>query len=302
MDVSDGANGIKGKHIKPIDCPMEGACPCDSFLRCSSRPPYGRGVWSRKKKREIARGAIAYDSKGPVSDVDMAKYQKEFQNIEMYSTRNYKNSFYKNIRRIRDKGNKVLTFPPMTMADINLNMSVLEGELFNTGAYTLFQKSIVLRANLVKNGVKLKSDVYENSDGTVYKSKKLTPYCINPLGTEWNLDHIQTRSKGACNRFCNAALLTRDDNIAKRDNWPGCPCVNFMGEGEKFDCKANGKLYKCALYMVNKGKDDVKTPAEPLGTIKKYTQLCNVDSPLKFEVNKYDKLLDVATDICQNGK
>lgn len=257
---------------------------------------------SKSESRKQACDAIAYDSKGPVSDVDMAKYQMTFENIEQYSTSNYKNSFYKNIKRIKDKGNKVMTFPPITLADINANMGELQAFLFNTGSYTLFQKSMVMRSNLVKNGLMLKSDVYEKPDGSIYDSKQLTPFSLTPVGTEWNLDHIQTRSKGACNRFCNAALLTRSDNIAKRDSWPGCPCVSFMGEGEHFNSKANKKLYPCELFQVNKDKKEVKTPANPLGTILAYTQLCDVDSPLIFELTRYDRLLDDATDICENGK
>lgn len=316
MSAEVGAKSVKGERIKPIDCSERGdCCPCDAFLRCSTRPPYGQLVWSDKEKRELASGGIAYNSEKVVDNVEY--YLKIFDKIKNSVTdkTKYKNDFYKNIG---SRSKKVMTFPIMSQPEIMMHMTKLRGELFNAGDFTQFQKSMILRANLVQNGLKLCSDYYEDETGKEYKSKKLTPYYRESTGREWNIDHVQIRAKGGCNRFCNACLLSSADNKDKGDRGMGCPCVDVMEKSEApkpedkdifaYSGRQTEKylLYNCASFRLNKQKESEgkaeHIPAKPLGTMDHYKQLCGMDNPLEFVPNKSQLITRRVGMICKSGK
>lgn len=314
MSIGDGAKGIKGEHIKPADITKRGDCPCDAFIKCSARPPYGRDIWAISKTRKQACGAIAYDTEGIVTDEKKNQLLRSFQYFEKkYSGEGYNNSFFKNIRLMKNCARKVLTMPKITYAELLAQMKAHKNLILNTGYFTDFQKSIILRANMVRNGLELRSDIYEDEKGSLlYKEEKLYPCYRGNVAFEWRVDHIQTRSKGACNRFCNAAVLRDADNRDKWDKWHGCPCVDaLMGEAgkEPFEFIGDSKkyqLYNCKTYCDNKeDKDKVeKLPAAPLGTLNKYRKkgICPLDNPFKFDLEYSKGLMQKATEICESGQ
>lgn len=308
-----GADGVRGDHVKPIDCLVRGNCPCDSYLKCSTRPPYGLNVWSVRKKRKQACDTIAYDSEGYEADIE--KCQEIFDAILKKSTSRYKNDFYKNIKR---GSHKVMFFPPISEGQLLSEMSALNGKLHNAGKFTAFQKSVILRANMVKHGLELWSDVYEDGAGNVeFASEKLTPYHRKPLGKEWNIDHVQARAKGGCNRFCNAALLGSKNNKSKLDDGLGCPCADALqktetaGEGQTEFSYSGSKvkkydLYNCGVFCSTKVKQkkdkSIKLPAKPLGTMNHYKLLCGLDNPMVFIPDRSEIITKRADNYTQSGK
>jgi len=151
-----------------------------------------------------------------------------------------------------------------------------------------------VRANLVKNGTNgqlaMKSDRYMADNKTVYESTDMIPYMGKFSKEQWSVDHIQTRSKGGCNRFCNGAFLTIGVNISKKDDWPGCPCIECekkVDEQSSYKLSAESKkyeLYECQyLCKANKEKKGRKLPPHSPSIIKKYKKICDLDDPRDFE-------------------
>lgn len=317
MGNQTGAKKMRGDPVTPIDNLERIGCPCDAFIRCSTRLPYGMKVW--KKMRKEACGDIAYDTQGIVPEEDIKKYVEKFGYMEKNSKWKYQNHFYKNVQRFKDKTRKVMTFPAIEESRIELEMQNLKAFnlIVNAGHYTAFQKSIILRSNIVRNGLTLRSDIYKDDTGkTIYSSKDLRPYSRQPMGLEWNIDHIQTRSKAGCNRFCNAALLARKDNIGKSDEGPGCPCAVVLEKGEtkgalqeKFQYSGpkakKTTLYDCGVFGTNKEaakKNGKKHPESPLGTIDTYKDVCELDNPLHYIVDRKSILDSKLEKICDMKK
>lgn len=307
-----GAKKVEDEPVKPIDEQPKGLCPCNSFLKCSTRPPYGQQVWSDPDERKIACGEIAYDHLNILKDKTRLNEIFEIIVGRMKDPRGNKN--YKNIDTQKTR---VMYFPPITEARLVAELGAMSGKLSNAGKFRAFQKSMILRANIVKNGMVLKSDVYLDKDGKVeFGKQKLTPYSKKPIGTEWNIDHIQARSKGGCNRFCNAALLGSADNKSKLDEGLGCPCVEAIDKkGNKgknqTDFSFSGskvkkyKLYNCRI-LCNKIKRNEKKkiydlPAKPLGTMNHYVELCMLDNPMDFIPDRSVSMMDKANKICKDG-
>lgn len=90
---------------------------------------------------------------------------------------------------------------------------------------------MILRANLVDNGRILRSDGFGELEGEVYE--RLLPASGNSLDCEWNVDHIRTKAKGGCNRFCNAMVLSRHANKRKSDKGNGCICAEVKKRGHR---------------------------------------------------------------------
>lgn len=278
MSAEDGAKGVKGVVQKPEKNNLDGQCPCEAFLQCSSRVPYGQDVWSDPAKRADACKAISYNAEIP----EPAKSGSE-------AIKGTKGVF----RTITNElAQKVMTFPEINEASLPARVAALTGSISNAGLFKPFQKSMILRANMAKNGMVLMSDT---ADGSPFQKQKLFPYNRQSLGLEWNIDHVRVRARGGCNRFCNAQLLSGYDNsVVKNTDGLGCPCVNPLKSGEPVGKRTpfvyRGKavvmftLYKCSTFCDDKeraDKGDVKhMPDAPLGTIDKYKDLCGLDNPL----------------------
>lgn len=311
MPCDIGAKKPGWNRAKPIEVLKRGNCPCSSFLRCSTRQPYGVQVWCDPMKAKQACDAIAYNSEAP--PVPVASHVAQY----MAKACSYK-GYYKTIEILDNPGVKVMIFPKLNAAGLPARIKKLESKISNGGEFTPFQKSLILRANLVKNGLVMKSDIYTDRKGKVtYKKEKLIAYSGGLLGKEWNIDHIQTRAKGGCNRFCNAALLSSGSNIkGKHDDGLGCPCVDAVGKGKgptvegANDFKYSGKkiekynLFQCATFTQNKKDNAEKLPNKPLGYIKRYKakKLCNLDNPMIFDPNIYENMKKRAVKICEGGK
>lgn len=307
MAMTDGAKGTKGDMIKPIENFVRGSCPCNSFLRCSARPPYGQKVWSVRAKRKQACGSIIFNSANPVGN--KALLQAIFQRVATSAKRKNRKTFYVTLNRVTNEPENVMVFPKLSEVEYRAEMAKLYGKMHNAGLFTAFQKSIILRANMVNNGLQLKSDVYLHETGEVmHDTEELIPFHPKPLGQEWNIDHVQTRSKGGCNRFCNAGLLSYNVNVKnKHDDGLGCPCVDALdGKGEGSFEYAGRKVKKyilnnCPDFTNNKNIGADNLPAKPLGTTKHYKLLCSLDDPMVFIPDKSDQLTKRAGSICSSG-
>lgn len=312
MAMTDGAKGTKGDPIKPIENLCRGSCPCNSFLRCSARPPYGQKVWSVRAKRKQACDSIVFNSANPVANKPLL--QTIFQRVANSAKRKNRKTFYVTLQNVTSEPENVMVFPKLSEAQYRAEMAKLYGKMHNAGLFTAFQKSIVLRANMVSNGLQLKSDVYLHETGEVmHDTENLIPYHPKPLGQEWNIDHVQTRAKGGCNRFCNAALLSYNTNVLeKHDDGLGCPCVDALesaaDKGEyQTDFEYGGKRVKkyivcnCADFCNNKHDEADNLPAKPLGTMKHYKLLCSLDDPMVFIPDKSGQLTNRASSICSSG-
>lgn len=289
----NGAKAVKGTPAKPSDNKTKALCPCETFERCMKRQPYGADVWSGPKKKE-AMDCIAYSVKGVISDSEI---KKKAQERLSYFLENRKNPFYANLRGLlKNQGKpRVLVFPEIKNAYISAQMGILAADLYNTADFTNFQKSMILRANLVRNGTVMRADLYGDArEGFSFGRKTLLPYCGEYTAKMWSVDHVNIRSKGGCNRFCNAAVLALYDNsTVKNDSGPGCPCVcpidkkngETPGDGQKpFEIKKGKqkryKLYECTDYFLARKNKAQGLPGKPCG-ICAASRACNLDDPRK---------------------
>ncbi len=267
-----GAKGCGNQSVKPDPNNPQVDCPCDDFLLCSTRIPYGHLAWS--KNSAMAMSVILYYNTAPAL---FMKYP-------------YK-GFYKQIHNMaKQMQNKPLILHELTDERITKRIDRLV--LKNAGDYTNAQKDMILRANLVDNGRVLHSDGFGGL--AVERYDKLIPASGYSLGHEWNIDHVRVRVKGGCNRFCNAMVLSRNANIVKGDRANGCICVEVKEAGgpgqEKFEVDGNIQgsqyvLWQCHKISNSGEKPANKVPAYPPGMMKKYIssiKICDKDDPRKW--------------------
>ncbi|HGL9500436.1 TPA: polymorphic toxin-type HINT domain-containing protein [Neisseria gonorrhoeae] len=86
------------------------------------------------------------------------------------------------------------------------NKSVGEGKKF-----TPVQKKAIIQENMNRNGGVVKSD----QSGEVLVRPKKSQKGITPPSNEWQIDHVQAKSKGGSNSYKNAQVLSRRENIKK---------------------------------------------------------------------------------------
>ncbi|EOF8494343.1 TPA: pretoxin [Neisseria gonorrhoeae] len=86
------------------------------------------------------------------------------------------------------------------------NKSVGEGKKF-----TPAQKKAIIQENMNRNGGVVKSD----QSGEVLVRPKKSQKGITPPSNEWQIDHVQAKSKGDSNSYKNAQVLSRRENIKK---------------------------------------------------------------------------------------
>ncbi|EPI0300133.1 TPA: polymorphic toxin-type HINT domain-containing protein, partial [Neisseria gonorrhoeae] len=80
------------------------------------------------------------------------------------------------------------------------NKSVGEGKKF-----TPAQKKAIIQENMNRNGGVVKSD----QSGEVLVRPKKSQKGITPPSNEWQIDHVQAKSKGGSNSYKNAQVLSR---------------------------------------------------------------------------------------------
>lgn len=279
------AKKTDGKIENPPDCKTKGNCPCNVFERCRKRRPYGSDVWGSPKNKAQAMGIIAFDGGDKITD--RGRLNKMLQDL---MDRNQKraaegqkfNKFFGNVYSATGTYNSALVLPETTDLEITNQMEKLKASLRNVAVFTDFQKSMIIRANLVRNGLMLKSDIYE---GETFGSNDLVPYPFakGVMNEMWAIDHVQIRAKGGCNRFCNAGVLKFGVNSSKGDDGPGCPCVTALRGKDPnlrpFDPhpKEGGYfLFVCVTY--NRNQDEGEPPKELPG-ICGPEKLCNLDDP-----------------------
>ncbi|EMT9786944.1 pretoxin [Neisseria gonorrhoeae] len=86
------------------------------------------------------------------------------------------------------------------------NKSVGEGKKF-----TPAQKKAIIQESMNRNGGVVKSD----QSGEVLVRPKKSQKGITPPSNEWQIDHVQAKSKGGSNSYKNAQVLSRRENIKK---------------------------------------------------------------------------------------
>lgn len=306
-----GAKAFKKNCVKPMDCNKKGRCPCNAFIRCSGRKPYGERIWSNPGKKAEALRGFAYDGAGPAANQDY--YQQQFKyrlNSSMKNPASKANHFFKGIQSLADPSKMVLTMPEITDAYVDANMAILMNELQNAAFFTDFLRSMVARSNMVENGLMLKSDIYLDNKGRIlFDKQQAVPFSYHFKPDEWTVDHILPKSKGGCNRFCNAAVLVREDNCYdKNDAGASCPCVSIVEkESDKVDNQkpfehrgANKypELYECSTLQLNKNNNVKKLPDKPPGTMKKYRNICNLDDPRHHIVGRGKAVAKRTRKIC----
>lgn len=265
----DGAKKCKGASVEPDANNPAVDCPCNSFLRCSTRIPYGAKVWADAGKRKIAMCAISYKSVGATTVV-----------------LTYRKGLYKALRAsLSINGTKPLVFPILDQNYLDKHMAKLK--IGNAVDYTNFQKLMVGRANLVQNGMIMRSDVYSKKKGGY---EKVIPASGEYKSNEWNVDHIYSKSKGGCNRFCNAQMLGRLANIKKSNKAFGCICAQTVANSTGDLFSANGNtvdgLWKCNTLCNNGKEAPNKVPKTPPGMIDGYKgkdcKICTLDNPCEW--------------------
>ncbi|ENX8231551.1 pretoxin, partial [Neisseria gonorrhoeae] len=87
------------------------------------------------------------------------------------------------------------------------NKSVGEGKKF-----TPAQKKAIIQENMNRNGGVVKSD---QSGEVLVRPKKSQKGITPPPSNEWQIDHVQAKSKGGSNSYKNAQVLSRRENIKK---------------------------------------------------------------------------------------
>ena len=283
-----GAKPAKKPPVKPSGNKPNGGCGCETFEQCMMRQPYGVDVWSGPKKSQ-AMGCIAYSEKKCVIDNRKIKPKVE------KALKRRRLPFYAELSDLIDtqEKSKVMVFPAINEGYIQRNMGSLAKNIHNTADFTNFQKSMILRANLVRNGMVMKEDPDEDIEEEVsVKLKELLPYCGEYTPDMWSVDHIRTRTKGGCNRFCNAMVITFYDNQIKSDKGPGCPCIcplkedETPGDGQKVlnHEKWNKKryeLYECTEYFLARENNVKGLPDKPSG-ICDPARDCKLDNPCEW--------------------
>lgn len=295
------AKKTDGKIENPPDCKTKGQCPCNTFERCKKRRPYGSDIWSDTKNRKSAMGFIAFDGEEGIADKKKLndlweKFIKRNKGIIAYNNSHEKkikfNKFFASIRLAGGGKKKALVLPKLSEPYINRQMNQLRQSLYNTAYFTDFQRSMVARANLVRNGLTLRSEQYCTREKDYnFPPKQLLPYAKGQREQMWSVDHIQIRSKGGCNRFCNAAVLMYSDNRTRNDNGPGCPCIDAVKNNEKkpkrekvqppsdeSDKEPRYQLFVCVTYHRNQIAGE--GPGELPGTCHA-NKPCNLDDPRK---------------------
>lgn len=306
--ANTGAKARKGERVKPVDNKMRGKCPCKSFLKCSGRRPYGNSIWGNPLKREEAMEGIAYHSEGPVENKAVL--------MDVFKKISGGNPFYKGLNtKVNGKSRRVLTMPEIDDGYITTHMGNVV--INNNAEFTYFQKSLVARANLVRSGPVMMSNVYVGKKRRInYPSKVLAVNAGEYTSEQWSVDHIQTKAKGGCNRFCNAGVMMLYDNSnVKNANGPGCPCVDALltqkenpadGQAPFESPVSNGveyTLYECSTLLINtkkkkEGKLVDKLPDKPPGTIAKYPEICDLDDPRIWMNSMKKKVEDKVAKIC----
>ena len=264
----DGAKGCQGKSAEPDANNPAVDCPCNIFLRCSTRIPYGAEVWADENKKQIAMSAISYKSVG----------------VTLVLT--YTRGLVKKLRAdLSEDGTKPLVFRGLDEKYIKDHMDKLK--IHNGVDFTNFQKLMVGRANLVQNNLVMRSDVYSKKKGGY---EQVIPASGQYESNEWNVDHIYSKSKGGCNRFCNAQMLGRQANIKKNNKAFGCICAQTVPNATEDKFSVNGKtdseLWKCNTLCNNGKKPPNKVPQTPPGMIDGYPdkncKICTLDNPCEW--------------------
>lgn len=302
MPTTIKAKKVKGKTQKPSDCNAKGACPCNVFERCRKRRPYGSDVWSNGERKQQAMGAIAFDGSKGITDEGrldalLTRFKYRNEAITAYNNTHEKkwrfNEFFANIRSAGGACKNALVLPEISDLYITQQMDQLKSSIYNTAPFTDFQRSMVARANLVRNGLTLKSDKYRTKEGEQdFDPKNVLPYARGSRMGMWSVDHIQIRSKGGCNRFCNSAVLMLEDNIKRNDNGPCCPCITavekkgeqpeldeFTPETSEESKNSQNNLYVCVTYHRNKKEGEA---LEYLPGTCHANKKCNLDDPRKY--------------------
>lgn len=290
-----GAKPVKKTPVKPAGNKPKGGCRCETFEQCMMRQPYGVDVWCGPKKSQ-AMGCIAYSEKKRA--IDNSKLKTEAQK----SLKRRRIPFYAELSALIETQEKinVMVFPAINEGYIKRNMKSLAQNIHNTADFTNFQKSMILRANLARNGKVMKEDPDEDiEEGAPVNLKKLLPYCGEYTRDMWSVDHIRTRSKGGCNRFCNATVITFYANQIKNDKGPGCPCICPLKEGEtpgdgqkvldhKKWKKGKYELYECTEYFLARKNNVGGLPDKPCG-ICDPARDCKLDNPCEWPPPKAAK-------------
>ncbi len=299
--VVNNASGVNGQEIHLEDDKKKEPCKCETFERCNERLPYGVDVWAgRQNLRNMAMDCIAYSVNGAIRG-------HRAQVIAALAQQKSGNPFYSNLKNfLGNMGkNRVLAFPPINDPYITFHMNKLADDLYNTAEFTNFQKSMILRANLVRNGLVMRSDLYDdNRVPLFFDQKRLIPFCgYFEREKMWSIDHIQVRAKGGCNRFCNAVVLQYSDNRQKLTKGPSCPCAHVV-EWQKEQCipgqnpfpysgsrktpkkKPRYDLYECIDYfLARKEAEEKGETIGEIGGICDKAKLCKVDDPRNFTLS-----------------
>ena len=91
-----------------------------------------------------------------------------------------------------------------------------DGQTVGSGKrFTATQRANVLEANRAANGGVLRSD----RSGVNLDRASQSQRGVSPSPREAHVDHYYPRSKGGPNSYRNAQVLSREENIRKRDNW-----------------------------------------------------------------------------------
>ncbi len=269
--ATDGAKGCKGMSVKPDANNPKADCPCDEFLHCSTRIPYGANMWSNGNRRKKAISKISYQINSGRFDL----IKRIGKSIDKKASS-------------KSNGSKPKAMALRNMDEHYVETRMVKLKVGNAAGFTNFQRQMVIRANLVQNEFVLRSDGYDEG---IDKFEYVIPYPGEIVENMWNVDHIKPRSKGACNRFCNAQLLSRKANIKKGASGKGCPCAEERDQpasGQKaFDVSGSigGTLWQCYTVSNDREKPPNKIPTFPPGMIKKYPEGCNicgVDNPCEW--------------------
>lgn len=80
--------------------------------------------------------------------------------------------------------------------------------------FTKAQKEAIIQENMRRNGGVVRSD----GDGRVLVKLSKSVKGVTPDSNEWQIDHINPRSRGGSNSNSNAQVLSRQENRIKSDS------------------------------------------------------------------------------------